>query len=116
MKRINIDGTEYMPVSECESKELTDDYVIVRTYSAGVFAGYLKSREGKEVILQHARRLWRWQGAASLSQLAMEGTSKPENCKFPCSVQEITLTEAIEIIPATLAAMESIIAVPVWSE
>lgn len=52
-------------------------YVIVRTYSAGVFAGNLKSRNGKEVVLTNARRLWYWAGAASLSQLAVNGTSKP---------------------------------------
>ena len=57
-------------------------YVIVRTYSAGVFAGYLKSKEGKEVVMQDARRIWYWDGAASLSQLAMEGTSKPDKCNF----------------------------------
>ena len=51
-------------------------FVICRTYSAGVFAGFLESREGKEVVLTKARRLWYWDGAASLSQLAMEGTKK----------------------------------------
>lgn len=37
-------------------------YVIVRTYSAGVFAGYLDSKNGKEVVLLDARRLWYWSG------------------------------------------------------
>lgn len=51
--------------------------VIVRTYSAGVFAGELETKDGREVTLMNARRLWYWTGAASLSQLAQEGTSKP---------------------------------------
>lgn len=89
-------------------------YVLVRTYSAGVFVGYLKSRQGKEVVLKHARRIWFWAGAASLSQLAMEGTSNPEECKFPCEVDEITLTEAIEIIIMTEKARKSISEVKVW--
>lgn len=89
-------------------------YVIVRTYSAGVFAGYLESREGKEVTLSQARRLWYWAGAASLSQLAMEGVKKPLECKFPRAVDSIVLTEAIEIIDTTDAARKSIIEVPVW--
>jgi hypothetical protein len=59
------------------------DYVIVRTYSAGVFAGTLRERNGKEVTLHNARRIWYWAGAASLSQLAQSGTSKPNQCKFP---------------------------------
>lgn len=94
---------------------MTDkQYVIIRTYSAGVFAGYLESRDGKEVKLTNARRLWRWEGACSLSQLAMEGLKNPSGCKFPCEVDEIILLEVIEIIKVTKAAQESIKAVPVW--
>jgi hypothetical protein len=89
---------------------------IVRTYSAGVFLGTVKERNGKEVLLTEARRIWYWDGAASLSQLANEGTSKPGNCKFPAPVAEVLLTEAIEIIPATEAAIASIAAVPVWKK
>ena len=90
-------------------------YVIVRTYSAGVFAGYLKERKGQEVKLEKARRLWRWAGAASLSQLAVNGTSKPDECKFPCEVSMIELMNAIEILDCTPEAQESIEAVKVWS-
>lgn len=91
-------------------------YCIVRTYSAGVFAGVVTSKDGKEVSVKNARRLWYWDGAASLSQLAMEGVKKPENCKFPCEVDEVFLTEAIEIIPCTETAIKSIAEVPVWSK
>ena len=90
-------------------------YVIVRTYSAGVFAGVLQSRDGKEVILHQARRLWYWDGAASLSQMAMEGVKAPQNCKFPVAVDRIVLTEAIEIIDATEVARKSIEGVKIWA-
>ena len=89
-------------------------YKIVRTYSAGVFAGYIESIEGQKVIIKNARRLWYWDGAASLSQLAMEGTKAPENCKFPCEVSSITVLEAIEILDVTEEARLSIANVPVW--
>lgn len=89
-------------------------YVIVRTYSAGVFAGELESRQGQEVVLRNARRLWYWAGAASLSQLAMEGTSKPDECKFPCAVDRVTLLQVIEILDVTATARQSIKGVPVW--
>jgi hypothetical protein len=89
-------------------------YVIVRTYSAGVFAGNFYSRNGRAVILQNARRLWQWSGAASLSQLAMEGVSDPTNCKFPCEVKTIELIEPIEIINTTEKAEKSIKSVKVW--
>lgn len=91
-------------------------YVIVRTYSAGVFAGTLESLEGKHAILLNARRLWYWSGAASLSQLAMEGVKRPDQCKFPVEVSRVELTEAIEIIDCTEAAKQSIAEVPVWQE
>jgi hypothetical protein len=87
---------------------------IVRTYSAGVFLGTVKERNGKEVLLTNARRIWYWDGAATLSQLANEGTIKPNNCKFPAPVAEILLTEAIEFIPATEAAIASIASVKEW--
>ena len=87
---------------------------MVRTYSAGVFAGRLEVRNGKEVLLSGARRIWYWAGAASLSQLAEEGTGKPEECKFPVAVSQLLLTEVIEIIPMTEKAWESIESVPVW--
>ena len=91
-------------------------YVIVRTYSAGVFAGELAERSGKEVKLLNARRLWYWKGAASLSQLAQSGTSKPKECKFPEAVSSVLLTETIEILDVSAAARASIESVPVWRE
>jgi hypothetical protein len=97
-----------------ETKDLK--YVIVRTYSAGVFAGYLESRNGKEVVLRDARRIWYWKGAASLSQLAVDGTSNPKECKFPCEVPRVELTEAIEILDVTPKAKESIASVKIWKE
>lgn len=90
------------------------DYIICRTYSAGVFAGTLVSRKGKEVALKHARRLWYWDGAASLSQLSVDGVARPENCKFPCEVPLVVLTEAIELLPVSIAARKSIASVTIW--
>ena len=91
-----------------------DNRKIVRTYSAGVFFGTVVSRNGKEVVMTNARRLWYWAGAASLSQLAMEGTALPSSCKFPVAVARVELTEAIEILDTTEAARASIDAVPTW--
>ena len=91
-------------------------YVIVRTYSAGVFAGELVAKVGKEVTLENARRLWYWSGASSLSQLAMEGVKNPNQCKFPIEVSKIILTEAIEILDVTPEAKKSIASVPIWKQ
>ena len=117
--KIEIDGTTYVrqEIVEQEKAKAFDGmpYVFVRTYSAGVFAGYMEERDGKEVTLRNARRLWLWKGAASLSQMAMEGTSKPDECKFPCEVDKVILIESIEILDVTAKAKKSINEVPVWS-
>jgi len=77
-------------------------YVVVRTYSAGVHVGELKSRKGKEVVLVNTRRLWKWCGAFTLSEVAVEGIK--DGSKPSVSVPEVVLTEAIEIIKATPVA------------
>lgn len=97
-------------------EEKAGKYVIVRTYSAGVFAGNMKSKNGQEVVLTNARRIWYWSGAASLSQLAMEGTKDPKNCKFPCEVKQIELLQAIEILDVTPEAEKSIKEVSIWEK
>ena len=91
------------------------EYIICRTFSAGVFAGTLVSRKGQEVTLKQARRLWYWDGAASLSQLAMEGVKNPQSCKFPCEVSSVVLLNAIELLPVTKQARASIAQVAIWS-
>jgi hypothetical protein len=102
------------PKSKPKPESKPKRYVIIRTYSAGCFVGYLVSRKGKEVVLTQARRLWYWAGAASLSQLAQSGTSRPQDCKFPEPVDRIELTEAIEVIDVTEKGKISIEGVPVW--
>ncbi len=111
MKEIIIDGVAYTP-----KEDIAENYVIVRTYSAGVFAGNLKEKNGQEVTLTNARRLWYWKGASSLSELAMKGVAFPNECKFPCPVSEIILTQAIEIINCTKEARESMENVPEWRQ
>jgi len=90
-------------------------YVVVRTQLAGAHAGTLQMLEGTTATLKDARRLWYWDGAASLSQLAVDGVSKPQNCKFPVEVPSIYLTGVCEVIPASEKAVESIKQVPIWA-
>ena len=88
--------------------------VIVRGDRSGVFFGTLVKREGREVELKDCRRLWYWDGAASISQLAVDGTVRPNNCKFTVPVGQIEILDAIEIIPCTDKAIASIEGVDVW--
>lgn len=88
--------------------------VIVRGNRSGVFFGTLAAKEGQEVKLENCRRLWYWDGAASLSQLAKEGVTRPNNCKFTVTVNEIIITDAIEIILCTDEAIRNIEGVSEW--
>lgn len=97
---------------------LINKKVIIRANRAGVFYGTLKEKTatpaGVEVVLTNSRRLWYWKGAASLSQLAIEGTKNPEDCKFTVVVHEHNILDVIEVIPCTDEAIKSIESVPVW--
>lgn len=110
---IKIDEVLYVRADLPASPPAKNQF-IVRTQSAGVFAGEITARTGKDVQMKNARRLWYWAGAATLSQLAESGTSKPKECKFPEPVQQLIVTEAIEILAMTEAAVKSIASVPVW--
>lgn len=90
------------------------DYVLVRCDRAGVFAGNLAKREGQEVTLNNCRRIWYWDGACSISQIAKDGVARPQKCKFTVTVDEILLLDAIEVIPCTATAEISIKGVPEW--
>ena len=108
---IIINGEEYVP-----AKTLVGDVKMVRTKSAGVFCGIILERpEPSRVIMAHARRIWFWKGAASLSELATRGTSRPKECRFPAPVTRVELLEVIEILDVTKQAEESINEVPVWT-
>ena len=87
---------------------------IIRCDRAGVFYAEIKERRGSEADLVNARRLWYWEGAASLSQLATEGTKAPRNCKFTVTVPSMTVLGVIETIPCSKAAVQSIDGVPEW--
>jgi hypothetical protein len=82
---------------------LLGQHVIVRTFSAGVHMGELVAKDGTNVLLKDARRLWKWNGAFTLSEVATAGVSK-SGSRIAVSVPLIELTQAVEIIPTSEAA------------
>lgn len=114
---ISVDGVKYVREdSIATNKPSSKGAVIVRTESAGVHYGVVSSRKGNEVKLLNSRRLWYWKGAASLSQLAVDGVTHPNECKFSVRVAEITVLGAIEIIPCTDKAIDCIEGVKEWKQ
>lgn len=95
-------------------KEFLGKKVIIRGDRSGVFFGTLAAKAGQEVKLEDCRRIWYWDGAASLSQLAKEGVTNPKDCKFTVTVSEIIITDVIEIIPCADEAARIIEGVKEW--
>lgn len=89
---------------------------IVRTDRAGVFFGKIKEYNKDEVVMTEVRKLWYWDGACAVEQLALEGTRKPRNCKFTVVIPEMAIASPIQVIPCTDKATESISGVAVWKE
>ena len=120
IKEIEINGIKYVPKENSDQCNAIaapkKNMVIVRCESAGCFFGELKSCELDKgvVVMTNARRLWYWSGAASLSQLAVDGTCKPGECKFPVSVSELALAKVIEIIQCSPTSVDSINRVAIW--
>lgn len=93
-----------------------EKFYIVRGDRSGVFFGNIKERNGKEVTMTNVRRLWYWDGACSISQLAKEGTVAPEDCKFTVTLDEILVLDAIEIDTCTEVAVKNIQGVKEWKK
>lgn len=96
------------------STSLLGEYVIIRTFSAGVWAGFLKEKVKNEVYLTEARRLYYWSNieGISLSGISLNGLKK-ETSKI-CAPVPIVWLEAIEIIPCSKLAQQSIISQPIY--
>jgi hypothetical protein len=87
---------------------------LVRCDRSGVFYGELVEIEGQRAKLINARKIYYWHGAACLEQLAMEGTKKPDKCKFTVVVNEIEVFDLIQLLLCTENAISSIEAVAEW--
>ena len=95
-------------------KKFIGKRVIVRGDRSGVFFGTLESKEGQDVVLTNARKLWHWGGAAAVEQLAIDGVSSPSDSKFTVFVEEIGICDAIQVLPCTKKAIKCIEAVKEW--
>jgi hypothetical protein len=112
---ISIDGTDYVR-ADSQTAPTHEDYVIVRSDRAGVFAGHLveHDRSTGHVVMTDVRRLWKWIGA-SISEVAEKGAIEPANVKYSVPVRKQIIATVIEVIPTTEAAMTSIKAVASWT-
>ena len=120
---IKIDEVEYVRKDAIKQKAETVDGMercIVRSYGAGVFIGYVAEQKsevnGINIILKQAKRIHYWDGACSLTQLALEGTKSPQNCRITDAVDSQFVANIIEIIPVTKQASKNIDEVVAWKK
>ena len=118
---LTVNGLEYVLKDSIQANQKAEckdglEFKLIRCSSSGVFAGYLKSLNDKMAVILEARRIWYWSGAASLSQLAIDGTTKPNDCKFPEAVSKIIVTDCIEILDVTEKSKKSIDSVKIWRQ
>jgi len=85
--------------------------VIVRTYSAGVHVGVFNGEWddiNKPIVLENAKRIYRWSGANTLNEIATNGLDRG-NSKISNPVATIKLIP-IEII----TVLEGVDLSPIW--
>ena len=90
--------------------------VIVRADRAGVFFGTLKEQKENSLVMENVRKLWQWYGACGVEELAVNGTTQPNDCKFTVVVPEMEIADAIQIIPASEYAIKIIEGVKEWKK
>lgn len=88
--------------------------VLARGDQSGVFYGTLAEQYGQEVRLTDVRNIWRWEGARCLMDLARDGVSSPERCNFSVVLDEIVMTDCVQLLPVSEKAAGIIEAVPEW--
>ncbi len=105
-----ITGQTYQPASPHIGK-----IVIIRGYASGNHCGELVSQYGRQVELKNSRRLWRWNTdeGISLSEISQTGIVAA-NSKICMMVPEISLNDALEVIPCSSTAIKSIFEAKVY--
>ena len=91
-------------------------HYIVRANGAGVFFGEIDEVNGQTVEMRNARKLWSWEGANAVEELAVHGTTRAADCRFTVFVEEMTIFNAVQILKCTKEAVKSINEVAVWSK
>ena len=112
-KVLGLDGENKSTLADL-SNRYVGKMCMVRTYSAGVHFGELVEKAGQQAIIKNSRRIYSWVKAATLSQLAMEGSKDIDGCKITMKVDEILLDRVIEVIPMSIDAIANLNGAKEW--
>lgn len=91
-------------------KRFINKKCIVRCNNAGVFFGTVKETSkdanGINVLMSNVRKIWYWDGACAVEQLAVSGCNN--DSKLTIVVEEMEVMSAVQIIPCTDEAIRNL--------
>ena len=101
IETISINGVDYVKADAIPQPKELSDRVLVRCLNAGVHVGTIVEQTATTLTLENANRLWRWRGAFTLSEVAMDGVNRKEYTRIAKMLPRITLilSDVCEIIP-----------------
>ncbi len=114
MKDITVNGETYILKKDIAIEKYTKDWMIVRTYAAGVFFCKIKERTGTEASLIDSRRIWSWKGAYELTDLAVNGPAFPDECKLSVTIPCREIMRIEEILPVSEKAYNLLSNIKEW--
>ena len=91
-----------------------EQFYIVRAAEAGVFFGKVESRTDREITMTDVRKIFYWEGACAVEELAVHGTASPNKCKLTVIVPRMIIVNPIQIIPCTDRATDILSRIRVW--
>lgn len=97
-----------------KTQTLIGKNVIVRSNMAGIFFGILAKKTGQELTLQKVRKFYYFSGANTVEDLATQGALNPDNCKLTSEVDELVISEYVQIIPCTKQAITNNKNIKTW--
>lgn len=97
------------------TEKYLNNYCVVRGDKSGVFFGVVKSIDGQMVEMKKVRKLHYWDGAFAVEGLAENGVTKPQNCRFTVVVDNLIITDAIQILLCSEKSIDSLSKVAVWN-
>lgn len=101
IETMKINGVEYVALDSVEAMPKLGKRSIVRCRNAGVHVGTVLSRDEHTLVLENANRIWRWRGAFTLSEMALEGVNRKEYTRIAKMLPsiELTVSDVCEVIP-----------------
>ena len=89
---------------------------IVRTDRAGVFYGEVKSKTKDSIVMTNVRKVFYWDGACAVEELALNGSTNPNNCKLTVIIPEMEIASPIQIIPCSSKSCEILNSIAIWKK